>query len=65
MNYLTTLKKLIKTQFKRSWQENSKNKHIKGTWQEDWLDVEIVEKINESGKPFQKSPKNSFACPEN
>ena len=49
MNYLTTLKKLIKTQFKRSWQENSKSKHIKGTLQEDWFDVEIVEKINESG----------------
>ena len=62
MNYLTTLKKLMKTSFKRSWQlltilHSVKNKLIKGTAQ-DWLGAKIMERINERDKVFKKFKKS-------
>ena len=62
MNYLTTLTKLMKTSFKRSWQlltilHSVKNKHIKGTAQ-DQFGAKIMEKINERDKVFKKFKKS-------
>ena len=59
MDYLTTLTKLIKTSFKRSWQLLIILHAVKtkDTLQ-DWFNAEIVEKISERDKLFKKFRKS-------
>ena len=58
MNYLTRLAKLMKTSLKRSWQILIVLRPVKTNALQDWLDAEIVGKINKTDKLFKKFKKS-------
>ena len=58
MDYLMRLAKLMKTSLKRSWQILIVLHPVKTNALQDWLDAEIVGKINKTDKLFKKFKKS-------